>query len=89
MRCESRRAAGRPAAPALRDGAFGKAWSLDVLEAHVASSADDAMLREANRVLAMRARVRVHHVRKNGLDCRRHRLVNQFAAFCERLGLLD
>ena len=73
----------------LRDGAFGKAWSLDVLE-HMSRPALIAMLREANRVLADEGALFVYtHVRKNGWIAGGTRLVNKFAAFCERLGLLD
>jgi SAM-dependent methyltransferase len=73
----------------LRDRAFGKAWSLDVLE-HMSRPALVAMLREANRVLADDGALFVYtHVRKNGWIAGGTRLVNRFAAFCERLGLLD
>ena len=73
----------------LRDGTFGKAWSLDVLE-HMSRPALISMLREANRVLAADGAIFVYtHVRKNGWIAGGTRLVNKFAAFCERLGLLD
>jgi len=73
----------------IRNGAFGKAWSLDVLE-HLSRPALLAMLKEANRVLADDGALFVYtHVRKNGWIARGTRLVNRFAAFCERLGLLD
>jgi len=73
----------------IRDGAFGKAWSLDVLE-HLSRPALVAMLKEANRVLADSGALFVYtHVRKNGWIANGTRLVNRFAAFCERLGLLD
>lgn len=73
----------------LRDRSFGKAWSLDVLE-HLSRPALIAMLQEANRVLADDGAIFVYtHVRKNGWIAGGTRLVNRFAAFCERLGLLD
>jgi SAM-dependent methyltransferase len=73
----------------LQDGAFGKAWSLDVLE-HMSRPALVGMLREANRVLAANGALFVYtHVRKNGWIAVGTRLVNRFAALCERLGLLD
>ena len=73
----------------IRDGSFGKAWSLDVLE-HLSRPALVAMLKEANRVLADNGALFVYtHVRKNGWIAGGTRLVNRFAAFCERLGLLD
>ena len=74
----------------IRDGAFTKAWSLDVLE-HLSPQA-----------LARRARAKptaccaddgalfvYTHVRKNGWLAGGVRLVNRLARFCERLGLLD
>jgi SAM-dependent methyltransferase len=73
----------------IHDGSFGKAWSLDVLE-HLSRPALVAMLKEANRVLADDGALFVYtHVRKNGRIAGGTRLVNRFAAFCERLGLLD
>ena len=73
----------------IRDGAFNKAWSLDVLE-HLSRPALIAMLKEANRVLAPDGALFVYtHVRKNGPLGGGVRMVNRFAAFCERLGLLD
>ena len=73
----------------IRAGAFGKAWSLDVLE-HLSKPALIEMLTEANRVLADGGALFVYtHVRKNGWLAGGTRLVNRFAAFCERLGLLD
>ena len=73
----------------LRDRAFGKAWSLDVLE-HMSRPALIGMLGEANRVLADGGALFVYtHVRKNGWVAGGTRLVNRFAGFCERLGLLD
>jgi SAM-dependent methyltransferase len=73
----------------IRSGAFGKAWSLDVLE-HLSRPALLAMLKEANRVLADGGALFVYtHVRRNGWIAGGTRLVNRFAGFCERLGLLD
>ena len=73
----------------IRDRTFDKAWSLDVLE-HLSRPALLAMLKEANRVLADGGALFVYtHVRKNGRIAIGTRLVNRFAAFCERLGLLD
>jgi SAM-dependent methyltransferase len=73
----------------IRDGSFGKAWSLDVLE-HLSRPALTGMLAEANRVLADGGALFVYtHVRKNGWIAGGTRLVNRFAGFCERLGLLD
>ena len=73
----------------IRDGAFTKAWSLDVLE-HLSRPALVAMLKEANRVLAPNGALFVYtHVRKNGPLGGGVRMMNRFAAFCERLGLLD
>jgi SAM-dependent methyltransferase len=73
----------------IRDGAFGKAWSLDVLE-HLSKPALLEMLKEANRVLADDGALFVYtHVRKNGWVAGGTRMINRFAAFCERCGLLD
>jgi SAM-dependent methyltransferase len=73
----------------LRDDAFTKAWSLDVLE-HLSPEALRGMLSEAHRVLADDGALFVYtHVRKNGWPAKGVRLVNQFAHLCERLGLID
>jgi SAM-dependent methyltransferase len=73
----------------LRDGAFGKAWSLDVLE-HLSRPALVGMLREANRVLAPGGALFVYtHVRRNGPIARGLRGVNRIASWCERAGLID
>ena len=73
----------------LVDGAFTKAWSLDVLE-HLSPPALRDMLAEANRVLAPGGALFVYtHVRRNGWIAGGVRLVNRFAHLCERLGLLD
>jgi SAM-dependent methyltransferase len=73
----------------LRDGAFTKAWSLDVLE-HLSRPALLEMLAEANRVLAPGGALFVYtHVRKNGPLAAGVRGVNRFAAWLERFGVLD
>jgi SAM-dependent methyltransferase len=73
----------------IRDGAFSKAWSLDVLE-HLSRPALVAMLTEANRVLADNGALFVYtHVRKNGPAAIGVRWMNRLAAFCERRGWLD
>jgi len=73
----------------LRDGSFAKAWSLDVLE-HLSRPALVEMLSEANRVLEDHGALFVYtHVRKNGWLAGGTRMVNRFAAFCERRGWLD
>jgi SAM-dependent methyltransferase len=73
----------------LRDGAFTRAWSLDVLE-HLPRPALFDMLREANRVLAPGGALFVYsHVRKNGPMAGGVRAVNRLAAWCERHGLID
>lgn len=73
----------------LADGAFTKAWSLDVLE-HLSPQALHEMLSEANRVLADNGALFVYtHVRKNGPLAKGVRLVNRMADGLERIGLLD
>lgn len=73
----------------LADGAFNKAWSLDVLE-HLSPQALHDMLSEANRVLADNGVMFVYtHVRKNGPLAIGVRAVNRLAHGLERLGLLD
>lgn len=73
----------------LRDGAFTKAWSLDVLE-HLSPEAAHEMLAEANRILADQGQLFVYsHVRKNSWIAVGVRLVNQFARLLERARLLD
>jgi len=73
----------------LRDGAFNKAWSLDVLE-HLSPAALREMLAEANRVLVPGGTLFVYtHVRKNGPLGPAVRGINRFAKLCERLGLID
>jgi SAM-dependent methyltransferase len=73
----------------LADGAFNKAWSLDVME-HLSPEALQDVLREANRVLAPGGALFIYtHVRKNGWPASGVRLVNRFAHLCERAGLID
>jgi SAM-dependent methyltransferase len=73
----------------LRDGAFTKAWSLDVLE-HLSARAFREVLTEANRVLTDGGALFVYtHVRKNGWIAGAVRLINRVAGLCERIGLLD
>jgi len=73
----------------IRDGVFGKAWSLDVLE-HLSKPALIEMLKEANRVFAPGGALFVYtHVRKNGPIAVGVRLVNGLARQLERIGLLD
>jgi len=71
------------------DGAFTKAYSLDVLE-HLSPEALRAMLVEANRILAPGGTFFVYtHVRKNAPIARGLRAVNAFARVLERRGLID
>jgi len=73
----------------IRDRAFTKAWSLDVLE-HLSPAALREMLAEANRVLVPGGTLFVYtHVRKNGPLGPAVRGINRFAKLCERLGLID
>jgi SAM-dependent methyltransferase len=73
----------------IHDKAFAKAWSLDVFE-HLSREALAEVLAQANRVLEDNGQLFVYtHVRKNGWIASGTRMVNRFAAFCERLGLLD
>ncbi|HEX5217500.1 MAG TPA: methyltransferase domain-containing protein [Vicinamibacterales bacterium] len=73
----------------IRDRAFTKAWSLDVLE-HLSPSALREMLAEANRVLVPGGALFVYtHVRKNGPLGPAVRGINRFARFCEQFGLID
>jgi SAM-dependent methyltransferase len=73
----------------LADGAFNKAWSLDVLE-HLSPQALRDVLSEANRVLEARGALFVYtHVRRNGWPAAGVRAVNRFAGLLERAGLLD
>jgi len=71
------------------NGAFTKAWSLDVLE-HMSPESLADMLREANRVLAPGGALFIYtHVRKNGWLAGGTRAVNTFARVLERRGWLD
>jgi SAM-dependent methyltransferase len=73
----------------VRDGAFAKAWSLDVLE-HLSPDALKDMLHEAHRILGSDGRLFVYtHVRKNGWLAGGVRLVNRLASVFERVGLVD
>ena len=73
----------------LKDGAFNKGWSLDVLE-HLSPPALRDVLGEACRVLADDGALFIYtHVRKNGWAAGGVRAVNRLAARLERLGWLD
>lgn len=73
----------------LADGAFNKAWSLDVME-HLSPQALRDVLTEANRVLEPGGALFIYtHVRKNGWPATGVRLVNRLARVCERWGLID
>jgi SAM-dependent methyltransferase len=71
------------------DGAFTKAYSLDVLE-HLSPEALGAMLAEANRVLAPGGTLFVYtHVRKNAPIAAGLRWINKLARKLESIGLID
>jgi SAM-dependent methyltransferase/uncharacterized protein YbaR (Trm112 family) len=71
------------------NGAFTKAYALDVLE-HLSPAALDAMLREAARILAPGGMLFVYsHVRKNSALAAGLRAVNRLARGLERIGLID
>lgn len=71
------------------DGAFNKAYALDVFE-HLSREALREVLGEANRVLAPGGRLFVYsHVRKNSRIAVGLRVVNRLARWLEHLGLLD
>ena len=71
------------------DGAFTKAYSLDVLE-HLSPEALRGMLREAARVLAPGGELFVYtHVRKNARIARGLRWINALAGRLDRAGLID
>ena len=73
----------------LKDAAFNKGWSLDVLE-HLSPHAVRDVLGEARRVLADDGVLFVYtHVRKNGWAAGGVRAVNRLASRLERLGWLD
>ncbi|MGH9411603.1 MAG: methyltransferase domain-containing protein [Vicinamibacterales bacterium] len=71
------------------DGAFTRAYSLDVLE-HLSPDALRGVLREAARVLAPGGRLFVYtHVRKNARIAVALRWINRFAERLDRAGLID
>jgi len=71
------------------DGAFTRAYSLDVLE-HLSPEALRGMLAEANRVLAHGGTLFVYtHVRKNARVAAGLRWINALARTLERAGLID
>lgn len=71
------------------DGAFTKAWSLDVFE-HLSKEALQGFLRETARVMAPGGAVFVYtHVRKNAPIAKGLRLINRFAGWLERRGLIE
>jgi SAM-dependent methyltransferase len=71
------------------DGAFTKAYSLDVLE-HLSPDALRAMLSEASRILEPGGRLFIYtHVRKNAPIAKGLRAINAFARVLERAGLID
>ena len=71
------------------DGAFTKAYALDVLE-HLSPEALDAMLAEAARILAPGGALFVYsHVRKNAPIAKGLRAINALARGLERVGLID
>lgn len=71
------------------DGAFSKAYSLDVLE-HLSPDALRAVLAEAARVIAPGGKLFVYtHVRKNARIAKALRWINRLAHQLERLGLVD
>lgn len=71
------------------DGAFTRAYSLDVLE-HLSPEALRLMLAEANRVLEPGGRLFVYtHVRKNARIAAGLRWINSAARGLERAGLID
>jgi ubiquinone/menaquinone biosynthesis C-methylase UbiE len=73
----------------FRDGAFTKAYALDVLE-HLSPEALDGMLAEAARVLQPGGTLFVYsHVRKNAPIAKGLRAINALARWLERAGLID
>jgi SAM-dependent methyltransferase len=73
----------------LRDAAFTKAWTLDVME-HLSPEALREVLSEANRVLAPGGELFAYsHVRKNGWPAVGVRLVNRLSGLLHRMGLID
>ena len=73
----------------VADGAFTKAFTLDVLE-HLSRDALIQMLKETARVLEPGGRLFVYtHVRKNSLLAAGPRVINRLARGLERVGLVD
>lgn len=73
----------------LKDAAFTKAWTLDVLE-HLSPAALRDVLTEANRVLAPGGALFIYtHVRKNGWIALGLRGVNRLARGLEHVDLID
>ncbi len=71
------------------DGAFNRAYSLDVLE-HLSPAALGGMLAEASRILEPGGTLFVYtHVRKNAPIAAGLRWINQAARLLERVGLVD
>lgn len=71
------------------EGTFTKAYSLDVLE-HLSPEALRGMLGEAARVLSPGGALFVYtHVRKNAPIAKGLRLINRFAEWLDRRGLVD
>ena len=71
------------------DGAFNKAYSLDVVE-HLSRDALAAMLKEAARVLQPGGALFVYsHVRRNSRLALALRAINRTARWLERIGLID
>lgn len=73
----------------IKDGAFSKAYSFDVLE-HLSRDDLVSMLDEANRVLKPGGRLFVYsHVRQNSILAIGLRAINRLASGLEAIGLLD
>ena len=73
----------------LAAGTFTKAYSLDVLE-HLSPEALRGMLAEASRILEPGGALFVYtHVRKNARIAKGLRLINRFAQWLDRRGLVD
>jgi SAM-dependent methyltransferase len=71
------------------DATFTKAYSLDVLE-HLSPEALRGMLAEASRILKPGGALFVYtHVRKNAPIAKGLRLINRFAGWLDRRGLVD
>ena len=71
------------------DATFTKAYSLDVLE-HLSPEALDGMLAEAARILKPGGALFVYtHVRKNARIAKGLRVINRFAEWLDRRGLVD